>query len=364
MSLTGPESRRLALGWAACAAILVAVEIALWMVPARALLSYNQQDYNYDKGLDYRTVNRASAMLDPPDIAIIGNSRPLRIIDVPLLKETLAAQGVSVDDVRNYSCPGARARTQYVLVRQLRLAGRLPRTIVWGVSPMEFLHGSRPDVERSFTAFLSLLHLVVNDPPIDLRHRIELVPPTAYATAERCIRTLSLREILRVRNGPLGPALGGTGSFHVQDKADHAAGQDRCFVMSGREEFRVNRFLWYEEIRGETCLDLTEKILGEEAVRLAREGGSEVVLVEVPVSPMLQEEYPGWVYSRFLDTCKGIAKRQKVRFISVKDLGLVMEDREYKDFGHANWLGVEKFTVGLAKGLAAQHDMMARKSAR
>ncbi len=357
------EIKPLALAWTTCAAILVAVEFGLWLVPARALLSYNQQAYAFDTSLDYRTVNRVSALLDPPDIAIIGNSRPLRIIDAPLLKEQLAAHGMSIGDVRNYSCAGARARTVYAFVRRLRSAGKLPRVLVWGVSPLDFLRGPRQTVNENLTAFLSIDNLLGDDLQLGWRSRMALFPLTVYACAERCVRTLTLRSLVRIPSGPSGPAIGGTGAFHVKEQADHAAGQDRCFVVADEGENNVHWYLWNDELRQETALNLDEQKLGEEAVRLAHAGGAQVILVEAPVSPLLRRTYPDSIYDEFLETGKAIAERNGARFISVQELGVTMDDRDYKDFGHANWRGVEKFTIALAKSLAAsEHETWARNT--
>jgi len=351
MSAVRKSVKALVFAWAACAAILVVVEVALWLMPARALLSYNQQAYGFDNRLDYRTVNRVSALLDPPDIAIIGNSRPLRIIDVPLFKEQLAAHGMRVGDVRNYSCAGAIARTQYVLIRQLRESGKLPRLLIWGVSPNDFLHNPRSTVEENMTAFLSLAELAAGEPQLDLRRRVELLPRTLYASAERRIRTLTLRALVRIPSGPSGPAIGGTGAFHVKERADHAAHNDLCFVLTGEPENRVRWAMWDDELLAKPWLNQEEKQWGEEAVRLARAGGAEVIIVEVPVAPLMRNVYPPSLYRGFLLICKRAARRYGARFLSVKDIGAMMEDRDYKDFGHANWLGVEKFTTALAWAL-------------
>jgi len=95
------------------------------------------------------------------------------------------------------------------------------------------------------------------------------------------------------------------------------------------------------------------------AIELAVQSGSEVIVVELPVSQRAQARYAKGSYENFIDFYDEACRNAGARFIRAEDLGVKMQDNEMFDENHMNWTGAEKFTRAFMTYLTQHSDLIA-----
>lgn len=342
------SSKPLLGAWILCAGILIAVEAVLHLLPAKSLLSYNMFHPDTDPTFQYLMVSRITTVYEKPQVLVMGSSRVREAIVIPLLCEKLGLRGVSQAQCRNYGLPSARMSDLYALLKMLRRSGKTPDVIVLGVTPFELgEHHDEPPVGFFFT----LRDVFSNTPGLPLGKLLRSLPVVCHGIADRRLRTLWLREIVRIPGHAPTNLLGGMSYKQATCLEGRRKGREQSLLNVPSSFGQITGYMRHVEFGGTWYFPYVNFQSTVELFRLAAECGSRIVVIELPVSRALRAAYPDGKYEAFLYFYETRCRRAGVPFIGLQDLGVVTTDKDMYDFGHLNLTGAEKFTSALAVAL-------------
>lgn len=331
---------------AAAVAVVLAVEIALRLLPAPTFTGYGQ-------GLgSYYEIRHAIETDGPAGVAVVGSSRGRESLVMPDLAERLASAGSGALRVGNYSCPDAKADEILLITRMLTAGDARPRAIVYFVSP-RILHGETLSEQR--------------------REIFGVFPDQYGAEPEHWLASLSekplwdLRNVLHrhyftfryrhwIRNNlvaairgrtPTSPVRGGFTNWQL-----NAPGRSLVNRPVGRAQIDayVNRLL---DAEGRYAMGGIRVDALRETIRLCREQEVPLLLVAAPIAPDLMEAYPDGLYGGFLGILAQLQEEEGVSFHTLEELGVELGREHFREQSHLNRAGAEILTRAVTDRLLA-----------
>ncbi len=282
------------------------------------------------------TLNRIVGTREAADVLVIGNSRAREAVVAPLLAQ---AVGVPGRKTRNYGAASCNAATEYALLRLIVSHGKAPRVIVYPVSPRDLTRFGAPP-----SYFLPLL--VVTAAPY-------LVPREQFSNwifcaAQRQIKLVWLRDAFEKPYPFSVPAIGAETKAQARHRREKSYRRESSFQRHPLNEYQLADYMLYTEMSGVQSLNATQKDWARRTIRLARDSGCALIVVELPLSTLLRAVYPPGVYDDFCAFFHEACEQNGVRFIRLSDLGVEFTDADIADMAHCNWSGAEKFTKAIA----------------
>ena len=344
------SSRALALSWVFCAALVGTAEVVLHLLPADAVLAFDQHSYALGPTMDFRAVNRVMASCGKADMIVIGNSRARELLVPEVLREELRARHVPCEGVRNYACAGARAPSQYVLLRRLQKRGQLPRVVIYGADIRQLCDSKRDRIDPAY--FMEMADLFDARLPFSLSYRARHFPDVVLSSLDRRTRTLWLRELILAHNRYPGTARGGASGEYRRQHQKRLHNDEDSLLRAPIAVSKLRQQLEQLYVDGGYRLGDLQKACARQAVRLCVREGCRVVVVELPMSGTLRELYPRYVYEDFLRTFRDVCADEGARFVALDELGLHLGEADFLDESHPNWSGATKFTRAFGRALA------------
>ena len=353
------SSKGLPLAWLACLGVLAAVEVVLHFFPAGRLALANVGEG--DAAFQYLILNRITQVYERPRLLVLGSSRARESIIMPVLREQFAPN-LSPRQCRNYGLPSARALELWHILRKLRDAGKTPDVLILAVTPFELgeYHDDPPvgllmtfhDLLDAGVSLASQGETIEPNAGESPRRAFRALPHVCQALADRHVRTLWLRQIVRLHGDAPSGMLGGLSKTQARCSAALVEGREPSLRTRAYSKIAVKGFAEQIDLGGRMSFANAQCECMIELLRLARECGCRTAVVELPVSRTLRNAYPQNIYEEFLQFFKERCERAGVPFIRLQDIGVVFDDDAMYDLGHVNWTGAEKFTRALAATLA------------
>ncbi len=282
---------------------------------------------------EYATANRISAACERPRVLVLGSSRAREAIVMPLLREKFAPD-VAPRQCRNYGLSSARGPEVYSVLKMLRDAGKMPDVLILGVTPFELAeHHDEPPIGY----LLGVGDFFTNPVSMAKAKLIRAIPTACHALADRHIRTLWLREAIRLRGNAFDGLLGGLSNTQTTYiGSGQYAGKEHSLLTNPVSMRGTNGFMSIIELGGEYHYASSHIQCVINLLRMATECGCKTVVVELPVSRVLKDTYPSNMYKDFVNFYEYRCRLVGVPFIRLKDMGVEMGDDCMYDVSHLN----------------------------
>ncbi len=292
-------------------------------------------------GGEYTTVNRVVTAWPPADVVVVGNSRAREAVNAAVLGLLLR---VPKNAIRNYAVSAANAQMEYALVRLMHDMHKLPRVILFPVSPRDIAGGG-----RSAASFLPLSDGQSATKLISIKS----LAGWAGAIAGRHVRLLWLGARLS-RSVPRSvPALGDMTTNQRSHRGYVKRNEERSAAENPPNVFEIADYMRDTELAGAGQLDPDAKLWAQRAIHLARESGCSVIVAELPLSSRFRASYPPGVYEDFVSFFQRTCDAEAVPFVRLQDLGDPFNDLDIADAAHMNWTGAQKFTFAILPFVAS-----------
>lgn len=291
------------------------------------------------------------------DVIVLGSSRAREGVAMPKLQ---AAVGPSMT-AGNYALGGSRASEVLLTVHHLLRAVPRPRLALLGIEP-----------------------------------RLLLDDRGSLASQQHFLTYLDWRRLRRERGGaPLAPYFGAAvrhslGRYVWLLRYDHVFRQARKRAPTSRWRRIRDRLLQAPEdvpspLRGqltpwqkdkprqsrklsrEDTRDYVQRVGRgspyaqdedqrrrlREAVRLLREGGVDIVLFEMPISPALERELPPGTIDRLHAVMEEFSRDLEVSWWTADALGIELKRKDWREHSHLNLRGANKVSDALVEHIVA-----------
>ncbi|HKY38247.1 MAG TPA: hypothetical protein VJN18_20030 [Polyangiaceae bacterium] len=295
-----------------------------------------------------------------PDVAVIGTSRARRGVLAPVLREALEKQGLA-GSVKNFSLGGAQAEELELMVRRIGESGRRPKLVLWPLTAKELRHREEaPSKSWRYLARFSdwldargrLGARVDQHLPDALRNeaargshivrcrfalRDMLVATDDEAEAEPENRWETFKNVFVPTRSTPSPMQGGLPGDFMGSKRNASRKVSRQ---------RVKRYLgdaftqpnWPRNYQAERL---------EATVRHVRELGIPLLLVEIPVHELLEKGMPRKTQQKFRRYMSAVAREHGAPFVTVEELGVSFEPKDFREQSHLNYRGALKYTSAI-----------------
>ena len=86
----------------------------------------------------------------------------------------------------------------------------------------------------------------------------------------------------------------------------------------------------------------------DEVIRICREAEVPLVMVEMPLADILHKHLPEGTYQQYLERVRGLARKERIDFIELSELGIVLSNSDFLDQSHLNLQGATRISRALA----------------
>ena len=305
---------------------------------------------------EYPAINASIRRRPPADITVVGSSRAREAVLLPALAEELRKHSRSPQEIRSYAAGGAEVDTVGALVDRLLAEHKLPPVIVYPVTARQIRRRDKPDSWR--TLFMTRQTLRQDIDRNGLPADEELVPIIGKALP---LRLLDLRPGARYRvfrPDPLAskrpvrdnPVRGGL-TFGQRETLSGVHPRTLENQPPPRRAVRaVVDTLYPDRARP---LGERETARLAQVVRDVRAAGSTIIGIEVPVSALLESEYPPQMVERARVAFAAIFGKD---WLPITDHPAPYVDRDFFEESHLRGQGAEKFTAVIAPFILTRID--------
>lgn len=331
--------------WALLLAIglLAAFEVGLHRVPLADLVYYGD-----DTTQRYALRDRAELGLGP-DLALIGSSQMRQAVVMPEFIPLARRQLGRSLTVGNYALRGGKMDVMYYLVRALCESKKPPKVIILGVSVRD-LRGNEPD----WDSIAPFAHW--KDIPAELKRNgtgaLQMIPTVFRDRVLGWYRTLRFRDYINY--------LLKTQFVYVRDEGDISLGdtaRELTFLTRSLDSSPMSRLTlvrrmgWSFDFAhsprpAESMVRYLDKIAQECHKRHVK-----LLVVELPISSILQRALPKKFYSQFQQAMAAFHKRTKVPYLPTTALVPHYSNAQFYDAQHLNYRGAMLFGPKLAEML-------------
>ena len=290
-----------------------------------------------------------------PDVIIVGSSRARRGVLAPVIQRAILENGLG-RSVKNFSLGGAEAEEVELVIRRIAEAPSRPKLIVWAIAAREFKkRRSKPSAKVRYLwrprdwlrargdlgarADKYLPDAIRNDAA-----RWSLVARYRAPMRELLVRPSGdepwqqFKQILRPVRGSPTPLQGGIASIYR--RSDRNASH-RVSIK------RVKRYLG-NSYKGRRWPRGYQAARFEAALRLTRELGVPLLLVELPTHELLERLMPKNTQAKFRRYVSGVATDQHIPFVRVTDLDARFTRRDFREQSHLNYRGASRYSKAVA----------------
>lgn len=325
--------------------LLLLLELFVRLIPSEYRIGYTPAIGAY-----YEVKHQIEAY-GSADIAVVGTSRAREGIVMPDLLSVTTKLTEKTPSAANYACAGIRSTEVESLIRLLLSSERKPKLILYLVSP-RILKGEETSerFERLFFApdesnlpennqFNSLYHFnpIINylmDHYYTLKHRMRIHALTLSFARGRI---------------PSSPVKGELTTWHRYEA-------DRRLSESGLTAEDARRYVQrLSEKDGTYVLGSSRLRAIERTIENCKKAGVPIVFVEIPLAKMLKDAYPIGLYESFIEKFKVAALNGGVRFYELKQLGINLNDDEFREYSHLNLDGAKRFTIAVVEKVIVPH---------
>jgi hypothetical protein len=351
-------ARRGTLPWALIAAVLIVigVELIIRQFPTRYVVPFSRRDLGYDAATQYID-EQGSA-----ELAFVGSSMIRESIS-PQVVESRLAKWHAPMTVGNYAVKGANPAEYRLIVKRLLESRHKPRMIVIGVAPSDFLAGP-PDYDR-----LSI-YWWPGDWWYAMRRNdgAERVavwarwPQVLYNTIAWHWRTLRDRDKLvewLMDRQSIDTSEAGDPVLGVRPRPHGSA------IVSGRiRKTHVKRYL-ASRTKKNGKYNFGTRMQKElaEALAMCRAANVTTVLLEMPLSNLMQTCFPRGTHDAFTYYATTIAADGGARYIPLRDVKWENRDVYFLDSQHLNQGGRDIFSVAATDALLRRNRPARRRPA-
>ncbi len=321
--------------------MLLGLEVVVRRINPPTLIAYDTVDT-----LAYEAVRHYLQFVGPADVGLIGSSRMLNAVVVPDLRRELSMVLDRPVSVANYALPGANADEVAALVRLILRQEKRPKILVYGVTPKQ-MAAAKYDLDKRATLW-SLSDWRRERGKTD-EALFRVLPDVIRGEIETVYRTFAYRKIVSIRfrerflnRARIPCPINGEFSKYF-DRQPNRSMITHPALPRMVEKYFKSRMTGDEYLMGGVQTDCMEEV-----IRLTREAGVELVLVELPLSRILLNHYPGDSYAKFGAEVSRIADAHDVRFVRARDLSISFRGADFADFGHMNLPGAKRFGSVLA----------------
>jgi hypothetical protein len=328
--------------WAVVLAVLlvVAVELAMHLIPTRSLLGYGE-----GLGTYYEVVHTVEEF-GPAEVAIVGCSRGRETIVMPVLAGMLESRlGRSVY-AANYSCPDARTSEMLLVGRLLTESATPPHILLYVISPRALLGNERSVMrEEVFGVFpneygnspATFLASFGERPLWEVRNMLQ----DNWLTFRHRYRVRSLLSSLPRGRWPMSPLQGDETKWQRY-------GRNRSLETHPVSDQQIHNYVArLLDDEGKYVLGDTHVAALSEIAQSCAESGTKLILVSAPISEDLARNMPVGVLERFSDLMEQFATENSVPFITSGDLGVTFGREDFREQSHLNRRGAEKMTAAI-----------------
>ncbi len=336
------KTGKLLLAWAVCLAICGGVEAALHIAPASWAMAYDQRSLEMTLSADYINIRRTVACTPPPQVCVIGSSRARAIVSAPIIRRFLLSRGFGEVDVRVYAAPNLNAATCLALVRLMRNRGHVPAIFVYAIEPRQLADcvGQGNYAPWLCDARSALRH----DRPL-LTADYKTFKTLISTWADLWVRSLWLRELVRLQPATTGQSLGG----YSGDQIGHMLEKEENTLTSHPilDSDLVTSLLLYD-CESRHTPSVRQKHYTEKTLDFMRKIARPVV-VELPLPDATINDFPRHYYGKVMDFYARACRMRDIPFFRAVDVGFVAEDRCFSNGTHANWTGALIYSHVLAE---------------
>jgi len=290
--------------------------------------------------------------LGPPDVLFLGSSRFQAGLLMPRIRQALEEKKGRSLRVESYAMGGASNLENKEIMSWLRGRGMRASWVVVEAIPMDLYLDPNAQQELALGSFywtLSDWWVAYQKDPASVGPLFGRVCRNHFADGLASFRyrdrLLNLMKNLGKGRDPQRSAV-----FGDLEETDHVISAKKTittFDAKGLEtHLREDHFSgqerpqWYPEREAKVT----------EMLRDLREGGSQVILVECPVTKFFEGGYPSGVREEIERRFAAMAKRAGVEFIKADSLREALQDEaHFQDANHANLAGAELISEWLIK---------------
>ncbi len=257
---------------------------------------------------------------------------------------------------------GEMASDAYAIYAAMLAKGTVPKTIIWGVAPRDFLDATFPEPEDS--RIVQYMSQIKGDPdllktgnmPLWMRVDKTLASVSSiyarraqYLFAVQSAVSKSLSSCLpEPTGGPtIGSTAGGAGSFNgyrAKYLDDNAPGEWQTKPYGQKPLNNVDNSLEYRQRYQPFKASVLANQLGfaRELLRQAKERGTHVILVNMPLQQKNLDLLPAGVYATYLKDLQVTANEGGAQLIDLNKKDL-FKASDFADPVHLNGIGALKF---------------------
>lgn len=311
--------------------LLLVLEVVI-----RLTVPINAYPYD-DDDQEYRAFQYYLDHLGPADVCFLGSSRGREAIVVPEVSRLLDEGGIKGLRVANYSLASCLATEANSIVRQIVRMNPKPRLIVYGITPAQLLNITEAyrnssllwDVRDWLHFYRMRGKEVLRYLPNIMRNQIR----RSYETFRwREGIPYIIRNLFRPRPPISNPFIGQL-TVWQRDLPEQ--------VFSPGQGFDTETLVYLKDIYkdGVDWMGETQQGSLEDLARQCRDANVPLIFVELQLTSYFRPNYPGDVYNEFMSFFQAIADRYDARFLTLEELGLHLDDSEFRDSEHTNFRG-------------------------
>ncbi len=337
MSSSIRTARSLAFAWILCVILILLPAVIAQRAASHEPASVRRWAYN--RRDETITISRIVGLCPPSDVVVIGNSRAREAVIAPFMNSALRLHPGAV---RNYGASAASAIAEHALALLLQRSHKMPRVILYPVSPRDLTRGEVPS-----TNFLPLADAweLLDRPSESFRDLL-------LSAASRHIALLWIKDAYFNSAVPAMPALG---DFTGNQEAHRIAlleSRQRSFAAHSQTPSAIADYMRTNEMGSANGLDAEAEKCAERIIELGRDNGCAIIVAELPLSSAMRSAYPPGIYDDFLNFFQRTCDRGQATFVRLADLDVTFTDEDISDATHCNWTGAAKFTLALAPWVA------------
>jgi hypothetical protein len=340
-------ARRIPWGLVCCLVLLLAFEgFVRGLRPGGAVpYAFSEQEY--------RSIPAELQRVGAAEVAIVGSSRAREAIALPELAADLEERAGRKVTVASYAVAGGRAAEVRVIARRLLGARPRPELVLYGVGPRQLLE--REDPGMALGRIWGLADWV--------RARLELGRGPTAPWLGASLRNSAGRHAYAVRFQPqvhaalTEPSEGLKKAFTEAPGLKYAPTRGRHTIWQTRSpnksiDISPSRARSYlDKVLDGRPYDLDPAQLGrmDDTLELLGEAGVLVVLFEVPIQPVLAEQFPEGTLQEFQRLMVELAERHGVEYLPAAGLVPDLPRSGFREQSHLNLAGARLLTAALVE---------------
>ena len=341
------QGRRLPTALLLSLVILLIVEVWLRLAPPRTALLYALGPQ------EYWALQHHVDTFGPADVCMVGSSRAREAFVAPELARLLREGRQEPVRVGNYALSSSYSGETRGIIRQLLRGPRKPKLVVYGVTSVQLVSPRQPFRNTSLLWYLADWRRQFAS---DGRQVVPYLPRTIRNEIRKRSLTFRWREGIGsalkktlLGKRPASCPIEGELTLRQYDKPEVVVPQKAELMERTRDERERQdgeERHWMDQRQCRSMIETAQQ---------CQQAGVPLVFLELRTSSLLAGGGPESVKSEFRTFVRDVADRHGARFVAFEDLGIRLDDTQFRDPEHTNLRGALQVTRAFTRKVVLPH---------